>query len=114
MAQLKFVALGSLLGALAGTCLSGCAAGAPDCAAPDHLAGVCVGVPAADVCSTDTCTEGVACAAVVEVGSDAELAPKAAAATAGTCLSLAPGHYGAVALPGGVSLLGRSAAEVAV
>jgi hypothetical protein len=69
-------------------------------------------VPAGDVCADNPCTEGVTCAEVVAVANDADLATKLAAATSGTCLALAPGQYGLINLPGGVSLLGRSAASV--
>jgi hypothetical protein len=106
-----------VFGAAAGAWLLGCSEappGASICSATDQLCGVCAGLPADDVCGDDTCTQGVTCTEVVSVASDAELPSKVAAATPGTCLALAPGHYGVVSLPGGVSLLGRSAAAVTV
>ncbi|KYF80519.1 hypothetical protein BE18_25245, partial [Sorangium cellulosum] len=71
-------------------------------------------MPGVPVCDGDACTDGVACRGVSQAGSDAELQRAAAEATSGTCIALAPGRYGAVELPGGVSLLGRSADDVAV
>jgi parallel beta helix pectate lyase-like protein len=73
----------------------------------------CVGVPPGGVCGDEFCTDGVACAAVVEVSSDAELAGAASAAP-GTCFAVAAGSYGAVSLAGGVSLLGSGADQVAL
>lgn len=84
------------------------------CADADKIAGVCVGVPPGNVCDSDPCTKDVTCAEVIPIGNDAELHQKAQAAVAGACLSLAPGQYTAVSLPGGVSLLGRSAAAVKI
>ncbi|KYF76710.1 hypothetical protein BE11_44040 [Sorangium cellulosum] len=105
-----------LVGSLGG--LAGCGADAPPgpqgCPTEDEIRGACAGVPRAPVCDDETCTEDVACAAVERVGSDAELQAAAAAAAPGTCIALAPGAYGAVALPGGVSLLGRSVGDVTV
>jgi hypothetical protein len=108
----------TVLGAAAGAWLLGCSGETPPspsgCPATDQVCDVCAGVPAGDVCGDDTCAEGVSCTEVVVVASDAELASKVAAAKTGTCLALAPGHYGVVSLPGGVSLLGRSATAVTV
>ncbi|WP_437670767.1 right-handed parallel beta-helix repeat-containing protein [Sorangium sp. So ce131] len=84
------------------------------CATENEIRGACAGVPQAAVCDDDTCTEGVACTDVARAGSDAELQAAAAEAMPGSCIALAPGAYGAVALPGGVSLLGRAADDVAV
>jgi hypothetical protein len=70
------------------------------------IEGVCPGVAAAPEVSG---TDGVACSSQIAVANDGELASKAAAATAGSCLVLAPGTYGAVTLPAGVSLLGKGA-----
>lgn len=106
------------LGAAAGAWLLGCSGetlpSPSPCPVTDQICDVCAGVPAGDVCGDDTCTEGVTCTEVVTVASDAELSSKVAAAKTGTCLALVPGHYGVVSLPGGVSLLGRSAAAVTV
>lgn len=113
------VAAGILIGA-AGVSLAGCggeedpAPPAAACPAENLVGDLCAGVPAGDVCSADTCTAGVTCASVVDAASAAALASAAASAAAGTCIALAPGHYGAVTLPGGVSLLGRSAAAVTI
>ena len=86
-------------------------AAAPECT---RIGDTCVGVPAEPVCAEATCTGGVGCAAVLNAASQAELDAALAQASAGECIAVAPGKYGPVALPGGVSLLGRSAAEVEV
>lgn len=88
-----------------------------DCAEKDRVggaAGACVGVPATAECGVDACTEGVSCSNTIDVHDDGELKAAIASATAGTCIALAPGAYGPASLPGGVSLLGKSAADVAV
>lgn len=107
-----------VLGMVAGASLAGCSGETTPppsaCAIADEVCGVCAGVPAGDVCGDDVCTEGVTCAEVVVVASDAELSSEVAAAKPGACLALAPGQYGGVIVPGGVSLLGRSAAAVKV
>jgi hypothetical protein len=54
----------------------------------------------------DACTAGLSCKTVIDVSDDAELTQAAASATTGTCIALAPGTYGDVTLPGGVSLVG--------
>jgi hypothetical protein len=87
------------------------------CAVEDMVGGengVCVGVAEAAVCGVNRCTEGVSCASTIDVKDDGELEAAIASATAGTCISLSPGAYGPASLPGGVSLLGKSAADVAV
>jgi len=87
------------------------------CAVEDMVGGengVCVGVAEAAVCGVNRCTEGVSCANTIDVKDDGELEAAIASATAGTCISLSPGAYGPASLPGGVSLLGKSAADVAV
>ncbi|WP_437752277.1 right-handed parallel beta-helix repeat-containing protein [Sorangium sp. So ce1389] len=98
--------------------LTACGADGPrgpqGCPTEDEIRGACAGVPQAAVCDDEACTDDVACTGVERVGSDAELQAAAAAAVPGTCIALAPGAYGAVALPGGVSLLGRSAGDVTV
>lgn len=112
---LRTIARLSVAGALL-ACLSGCGADpAPEgCPEGDEIHGQCAGVPAAAVCDGDTCTAGVDCAETVSAGDDAALADAASSAAPGTCIALAPGSYGAVSLPGGVSLLGKSAASVSV
>jgi hypothetical protein len=84
------------------------------CEADQQVGGVCVGVPSATLCSDDTCTDGVECASVVEATTDAEVTAALATAGAGDCLALAPGAYAQIDLPAGLSLLGRSAADVTV
>jgi hypothetical protein len=54
----------------------------------------------------------VPCLEVLPAANDAELADAVARSMAGDCITLAPGSYLGVALPPGVSLLGRSAHEV--
>jgi hypothetical protein len=76
--------------------------------------GVCAGLAEAAVCGVDTCTEGISCVTTIKVRDDAELQAALADASAGTCIALAPGSYGSASLPGGVSLLGKSAADVAI
>lgn len=73
-----------------------------------------MGVPVDPVCADPTCTGDVACSAVVTVSDASALAGASASATAGTCIALAPGSYGAATLPAGVSLLGRGADFVTV
>jgi hypothetical protein len=75
---------------------------------------VCGGVPNDAVCEEDYCTEGVECAQVFQVDSGAAFNDAVAGATPGTCIALAPGNYGSVALPIGVSLLGKGADLVTV
>ena len=84
------------------------------CPAGDEIRGACAGVPAQALCDGDSCTEGVDCADVISVSDDASLASAMSSAGSGTCVALAPGTYGAVTLPGGARLLGRSAADVQV
>ncbi|WP_437670773.1 right-handed parallel beta-helix repeat-containing protein [Sorangium sp. So ce131] len=109
----RVMVLAGALGALAG-----CGADEPQakegCPTENEIRGACAGVPQAAVCDDDTCPGDVDCAEVVPVGSDAELQAAAAAAMPGACIALAPGAYGAAVLPGGVSLLGRSAEDVTV
>ncbi len=84
------------------------------CPAEDEIRGACAGVPAKALCEGDSCTEGVDCADVISASDDASLSAALSSAGAGTCVALAPGSYGAVSLPGGARLLGRSAADVQV
>lgn len=96
---------------------SGCGRAAEPAACPDgdEIAGQCAGTPQAPVCEDDACTAGVDCTRTVTVSDDASLGSAASAAAAGTCIVLRPGaHYGAVSLPGGVSLLGKLADSVTV
>ncbi|HZO11879.1 MAG TPA: right-handed parallel beta-helix repeat-containing protein, partial [Polyangiaceae bacterium] len=83
----------------------------PSCTSID---GQCVGLPAEAVCGDDTCAAGVPCQRVLTAGNDAELASTLMQAGAGDCVALAPGAYAGLVVPGGVSLLGRSAGEVRI
>lgn len=90
---------------------------APSSACPEQdraAGGECVGAPAEPVCAAELCADGAACARVIQVHDDAGLEATLAQASAGDCVALAPGSYGDALLPPGVSLLGRSAAEVSV
>src|SRR4051794_29255380 len=86
----------------------------PPCAAENLVGGTCAGVPAKPICDGDVCTLGVSCGTVIAVAGSADLAGAVGRAGPGTCLALARGDYDEVALPGGVSLLGRGAADVRV
>jgi hypothetical protein len=74
----------------------------------------CAGVPQASVCDGDACTQGVTCSATLAANSDATLADATSKASAGGCIVVAPGAYGLVTLPGGVSLLGKGSTSVSV
>ncbi|AUX48935.1 hypothetical protein SOCE26_104790 [Sorangium cellulosum] len=107
------LAVAAALGAAA----LGCASDPePPSACPGGLtaSGACAGIPAGALCGGDFCAEGVVCAEVIEVSSDAALSSAAAAARPGACIALGPGAYGPVVLPPGVSLLGRGAGSVSV
>lgn len=89
----------------------------PACEDSNRVGETCVGVPTEPVCRDSTCTQGVDCTEVVEVGGDAALADAMQTARTGACLALVPGSYGdggSVTVPAGVSLLGRSALDVDV
>lgn len=73
-----------------------------------------VGPPVAALCAGTACTEGVSCATTQAVGGSAVLSAALNTATAGSCIVVEPGSYGAVALPDGVHLLGKGAAYVTV
>lgn len=96
--------------------LAGCGSSEPPAGCPpeNEIRGACAGVPRDAVCEGGICDAGVDCAEVTQVDSDAALQRAAAGAMSGACIALAPGSYGAVEIPGGVSLLGRSADDVAV
>lgn len=93
---------------------AGCGEDETSVPACTELAGECVGVPTQQLCEAEPCVGGAPCANVLPAASDAELQTAAGQATAGDCIALAPGDYGAAALPGGVSLLGRGADLVSV
>lgn len=84
------------------------------CPEGDEVRGECAGVPGDALCADELCTQDLACDAVKTARDDASLSEALQAAAPGTCIALAPGSYASVALPGGVSLLGRSSAEVTV
>lgn len=109
-----YLGLGAVLVSLLGGCSDEDPTAVTGCPEEDKVGDVCAGVPAAPVCDSDTCTAGVSCATTVPVDGDAALASAIAGASAAACITLAPGSYGAVTLPGGVSLLGRAAADVTV
>src|SRR6185369_1243976 len=104
----------SVLTLAGATALTACGHTPPKCPAGNEVCGVCAGVPVDDVCNSDTCTAGVMCLAVIDVPDNAALAAALQGASAKSCIALAPGNYGEIELPGGVSLLGRSAASVDV
>jgi len=89
-------------------------AGAGACPPDRTIAGACAGVDSQPLCGGAVCTSGVACAKVIEVTNDAELAAATGSSAAGDCIALHPGSYGDAVLPGGVSLLGRAASAVRV
>jgi hypothetical protein len=89
------------------------AAPAPASGCAFELHGACVGVTQAS-CSGEACTVGVSCGASLAVGGDAELAGVLAAAQPGDCVLLGPGEFGAVTVPGGVSLIGRGVDQTRV
>jgi len=96
--------------------LTGCRAEPEQAGCPtgDEIRGQCAGVPAQALCDDDACTQDLACASVKTVGDDASLKDAIASAGSGDCIALHPGTYKSIQLPGGVSLLGRSAADVTV
>ncbi len=83
------------------------------CDEANLVSGVCAGVPKTALCDGDNCTDGGACSKIISVASNADLA-QIAGASSGECVSLAPGDYGTIDLNAGVSLFGRSAADVRV
>lgn len=82
------------------------------CAA--ELGGECIGLPQHAVCGGDYCTDDAPCSAVIEAKDDVGVADAVGRAAPGDCIALAPGAYAAIALPPGVSLLGKDADEVLV
>src|SRR5262245_4180385 len=92
----------TVLAGVSGACLAGCGGEPPppECPAENEVWGVCAGLPLQDVCDSDTCTEGVECAQVVQADSDDSLQSAASSASSGTCIALAPGTYKAVSVPG--------------
>lgn len=76
---------------------------------PDKVGDVCVGVTRPVLCETDGCTDGAVCAAIAQATDDASLASALSSAAPGACVTVAPGAYAAVAIPEGVSVLGRGA-----
>ncbi|MEZ4309596.1 MAG: right-handed parallel beta-helix repeat-containing protein [Polyangiaceae bacterium] len=84
------------------------------CPEGNEIRASCAGVPVEPVCPEEACASAVDCSDTLSVKDDASLASAISGAAPGACVVLAPGSYGAVALPAGVSLLGRSADLVTV
>lgn len=84
------------------------------CTSGNEVAGACAGVPQGAVCAGTYCAEGLSCSTVINAADDAAVAAALASAQAGSCVALAPGSYGDISLPGGVSLVGKGASEVQV
>ncbi|WP_437614624.1 right-handed parallel beta-helix repeat-containing protein [Sorangium sp. So ce834] len=105
----------AILGGAACAAVAGCGAEElATCPEENLVRGVCAGVPAGDVCGGERCTAGVTCTSVIDVASDDELTSAAQAASDGACIAVRSGRYGVVTVPGGVSLLGRSADAVEI
>jgi hypothetical protein len=85
---------------------------APGCADDHKINGVCVGVSVEPICEEAICTAGVSCSSVTEVRDAGSLSSALSTTKSGACIALHAGSYGDVALPGGVSLLGRAADDV--
>jgi hypothetical protein len=79
-----------------------------------ELDGVCVGVPAGDICGSAFCVADVSCSGVVEVSDSGALAAALASAAPGSCIAVGPGSYAATTVPAGVSLLGGGAGRVTI
>jgi hypothetical protein len=75
--------------------------------------GACVGIPVEPLCPDAVCSAGVACGRLHAVANDGQLDAAIVDAAPGDCIALNPGTYKGVALPMGVSLLGRGANDVA-
>lgn len=114
MHRRSFLGMGAALAFLLGGCGGDDPVVATGCPDQDKVGAACAGVPSAAVCDEAICAAGVPCSSTIAVDSDAALTSAIAGASATACITLAPGSYGAVPLPGGVSLLGRAAAEVTV
>lgn len=82
------------------------------CPEGNSIGGACAGAPSEALCDDSTCSAGVECASVVTASDEGSLTTAALNATPGTCIALAPGEYGSVTVPGGVSLLGKGAGAV--
>lgn len=82
------------------------------CAEGKTIGDACVGVPDGPVCASSSCTEGVTCKETFEVANDKEYSSAADRAGSGSCIVLLPGSFGRLVVPGGVSLLGKGAADV--
>jgi hypothetical protein len=91
--------------------LLGCKSQSWVCPTDNLVQNVCAGVPPDDPAS---CRSSGPCANPVDVADDAALQAAIANAQKGTCIALAPGQYGEVTLPAGVSLTGTSVADVTV
>jgi len=84
----------------------------PSCGDRPELEGVCIGVSESAICSSTTCTDGVACSWTYAPTNDADLRLAALDAQPGECIAAPAGDWGELQLKGGVSLLGRRAREV--
>ena len=87
---------------------------AATCRQDRELGDVCIGVPPAPVCAHTPCTTGIDCDALRIANDDASLSSALAEARPGSCVAPAPGVYGDVSVPTGVSLLGSGADGVRV
>ncbi|MGK4001519.1 right-handed parallel beta-helix repeat-containing protein [Sorangium sp. So ce1036] len=107
-----------ILGGAACAIAAGCDGDEPapaTCSDEDRIRGICVGVPAGDVCSGEGCARELECASVVEVANDEELESAVRSASSGACIALREGRYGVVGeVAGGVRLFGRSADAVEI
>lgn len=82
------------------------------CPPGQEVAGICTGVPDTPICNENFCTADVGCTKTTNVDNDTSLQSAIMVAQAGECITLAPGQYTNANLPGGVSLLGKSANDV--
>lgn len=96
--------------------LSGCSSSTEEpttsssgCDARAKVSGVCPGFV-----SNAATTLSTACSKTIDVAAPADLDGKLAGATAGTCVKLPAGAFGAIVLPPGVSLLGKDPASTTV
>lgn len=81
----------------------------PTCDDRVKTAGACPGVTSAPIT-----TDGIACTQAIAMANASDLEANLAKATAGACVLLAEGSYGAVSLPAGVSLVGKGAGKTSV
>lgn len=113
-ATLGFIAAATLLLQLGCSSSDPEPSGPTECGADRSVGGVCVGLPAEPLCDEAVCTTDVTCNAVHEAFDQAGLSTAVDGASPGDCIALHPGAYQRVVVPGGVSLLGKSAADVSL